>query len=178
MSNVLIGIIGVILFIGLALAGALILGDDFKSSKSSTQAAKAVSDMQQIAAAYNMRRLKLGTTMSAADYSTNVAALVPRFLRIAPTVPYGGGIYTTPDINGNGAALPIHHVQARIGTIGDESARNICKEIEAQTGAADPDAAIAAVTTPTAWGARIAASRGIGCFAFTPEGGYWTFLVL
>jgi len=180
MSNVLIGIIGVILFIGLALAGALILGDEFRSSRSSTQAAKVVSDMQQISAAINMRDLKLGTRMSATDYDTNVAALIPRFLKSAPLVPLSGTNYRTVDVDGYGRALPIHHLQARIGPPGDESAKAICREIEQQAGASNPDAAIAAVTTSAGWTTRVNTDRKVvGCFLYTVgNSGYNAFLVL
>ena len=180
MSNVLIGIIGVILFIGLALAGALILGDDFRSSRSSTIAAKVVSDMQQIVAAVNMRNLKTGQTMSAVDYETNVASMVPRFLKVEPKVPLSGATYRTVDVDGFGRAMPIHHIQARLGPEGDEVAKAVCREIETQRGAADPDAAIAAVTTTAGWTARVnSGGRNVGCFLYTVGGsGYNAFLMI
>jgi uncharacterized membrane protein (UPF0136 family) len=180
-SNVLIGIIGVILFIGLALAGALILGDEFKSSRSSTTAATITSQMQQISAAINMRNLKTGTTMSAVNYETNVAALTPRFLKSAPTVPMSGVVYRTVDVDGFGRDLPIHHLQARLGPLGDEVAKSVCREIEAQSGAADPDAAIAAVTTQGEWTTRVNGARKVvGCFLYTANGvnAYNAFLLL
>ena len=181
MSNVLIGIIGVILFIGLALAGALILGDDFKSSQSSTAAAKIVSDMQQISAAMNMRSLKTGTQMVATNYDTNVAALTPRFLKVVPTIPISNNGYRTVDIDGYGRNLPVHHIQALIGPASSDRAKAICKEIEAQTGAADPEAAIANVATAPGWGTRISGARkGIGCFLYSGSGDpqYNAFLVI
>lgn len=173
MSNVLIGIIGVILFIGLALAGALILGDDFKSSKSSTMATKTLADMHQIAAAMNMRTLKTGAPMISSNYDTNVAALVPRFLKVAPTVPNGGGRYQTPDLNGYGTSQPADLIQARIGPVGDESAKAICAEIESQAGANSNT--LVPVTTMQGWGARVAASGGSGCFPYF-DGAYWAFM--
>ncbi len=181
MSNVLIGIIGVILFIGLALAGALILGDDFRTSRASTIASTMVAQMQQISAAVTMRNIKTGTTMSATDYETNVASLVPRFLKTAPMVPMTGVVYRTVDVDGFGRALPIHHLQARLGKANDQMARDVCREIEAQSGAADPDAAIAAVTTSAAWGPRIkSAGKQAGCFLYTANGNndFQAFLVL
>jgi len=54
MSNVLIGIIGVILFIGLALAGALFLGPRFQESKTNSIASAQVSSMKQLSDAVNM----------------------------------------------------------------------------------------------------------------------------
>lgn len=181
MSNVLIGIIGVILFIGLALAGALILGDDFRSSRSSTIAATIATQMQQISSAIAMRNLKTGTTISAVNYETNVASLTPRFLKTAPVVPISGAVYRTVDRDGFGRDMPIHHLQARIGPAGDPVAKAVCREIEAQSGAADPDAAIAAVTTQTAWTTRVnGAGKVVGCFLYTANGynDYNAFLLL
>lgn len=75
MSNVLIGIIGVILFIGLALAGALFLGDRFSNSRTQSEAARYMSEGSQISKAYEMFRLNEGTypdgepTSTDADYN-------------------------------------------------------------------------------------------------------------
>jgi len=60
MSNVLIGVIGVILFIGLALAGALFLGDRFSNSKTDSEAARFISEGAQIARAYEMFQVQEG----------------------------------------------------------------------------------------------------------------------
>ncbi len=54
MSNVLIGIIGVILFIGLALAGALFLGPRFQESTNNSKASAAVQAVSQVASAANL----------------------------------------------------------------------------------------------------------------------------
>lgn len=63
MSNVLIGIIGVILFIGLALAGALFLGPRFQESSSSAEAAASVSAIQQVVSAIELIRTENGTSI-------------------------------------------------------------------------------------------------------------------
>jgi len=60
MSNVLIGIIGVILFIGLALAGALFLGPRFQESTNNSKASAQVAAMHQIANAANMYQVNEG----------------------------------------------------------------------------------------------------------------------
>ena len=78
MSNVLIGIIGVILFIGLALAGALILGDDFRTATASSQAAAAAQTMLQIQSAVGMWKLKTGQSSIP---NGNTQFLAPRFLK-------------------------------------------------------------------------------------------------
>jgi hypothetical protein len=51
MSNVLIGIIGVILFIGLALSGAMFLGERFADSRNSSVGAATVQAVTQVASA-------------------------------------------------------------------------------------------------------------------------------
>src|SRR3546814_1833209 len=50
-----IGIIGVILFIGLALAGALFLGERFLGTKTDSEAARFIAEGAQIANAYELR---------------------------------------------------------------------------------------------------------------------------
>ena len=135
-SNVLIGIIGVILFIGLALAGALILGDDFKSSSNETKATTVINTMSQISNAVNMRSLKMGegirTVPSAIDQSST---LIPRFLKSAPvsplnrTSPYGL-VEDTGGANGGYAAV----VYLILGVGGDKTAQTICETIQRQTG--------------------------------------------
>ena len=145
MSNVLIGIIGVILFIGLALAGASFLGEKFMSSENSTTATKTISDMQQISAAINMRRLKTGNDLIASNYATNLQSLTPRFLKSMPTVPMSNATYQTVDRNGGRNNLPVHHIKANLGDNTDGEVTSVCREIEAQRGSQDVDAAMATI---------------------------------
>jgi hypothetical protein len=63
MSNVLIGIIGVILFIGLALAGALFLGPRFQDSTQNSKASAAVQAVSQVSSAANLYRTQEGGTL-------------------------------------------------------------------------------------------------------------------
>lgn len=143
MSNVLIGIIGVILFIGLALAGALILGDDFKTASSSSQAAATIAQIQQTVAAVEMWRLKTGQT-----YVMNgtTAFLVPRFLKTAainPTTPgrqYAGQYLWDPHINNDlysdldneGGGVVGYYVMIPVGGFGDAKAQSVCQAIADQ----------------------------------------------
>jgi hypothetical protein len=60
MSNVLIGIIGVILFIGLALAGALFLGPRFQDATSNSKASAYVEAMKQVTQAAQLYRTNEG----------------------------------------------------------------------------------------------------------------------
>lgn len=91
MSNVLIGIIGVILFIGLALAGALFLGPRFQESTNNSKAAAQIQAMSQIAQAVNMYRVQEGST------TDDIGLLVSsRYLKSRPssvTGPAGFIIY-------------------------------------------------------------------------------------
>jgi hypothetical protein len=90
LSNVLIGIIGVILFIGLALAGALILGEDFRDSQNDSKAAAASQQLAQAAEAVTMNNIKKGTSIlpgRLANGDPRTAELVPRFLKNVPVNP-------------------------------------------------------------------------------------------
>lgn len=60
MSNVLMGIIGVILFIGLALAGANFLGPRFNEASANTKAAQISETLSQSVAAYKLRKAQTG----------------------------------------------------------------------------------------------------------------------
>ena len=138
MSNVLIGIIGVILFIGLALAGALILGDDFSSASNSSKAARVVQTLQQVSSAANMYRLKTGRPL----FEEDNALLVPRFLKTYPDSPIVGAtadrrlqVKLANTINDNAAAIPgaeARYVTVRIYYEGEQSKVDICRAIQEQ----------------------------------------------
>lgn len=146
MSNVLIGIIGVILFIGLALAGALILGDDFRTASSASQAASVMSQLKQTADAADMRKLKLGVA-----YSPSIPSdfLVPRFLK-SPAVnttswaAANRGVYMSQiEFNNNvygdsgpEPAVAALYVHAVIGPLGDEKSKATCQSISETYGLA------------------------------------------
>lgn len=146
MSNVLIGIIGIILFIGLALAGALILGDDFRTASNSSQAAALMSQVKQSADAADMFKLKTGSRYVPA---IETDFLVPRFLKAPATNPtYLGRTDTTylykVAFNNNIAVDNFREpstagrfVIAPIGQDGDAKARAICLEIAQTYGLAD-----------------------------------------
>jgi hypothetical protein len=91
MSNVLIGIIGVILFIGLALAGALILGDDFLTANRSSKIAATTTQLKQVVDAVNMYNLKTGSRLMPDQYNADEGAVLrPRFLSAKPRNALGG----------------------------------------------------------------------------------------
>lgn len=80
MSNVLIGIIGVILFIGLALAGALFLGPRFQEATANSKAAAYVQAVKQVSDAVNMANIQNGTKAQVGTLST----LSPDYLKTIP----------------------------------------------------------------------------------------------
>ena len=145
MSNVLIGIIGVILFIGLAIAGAVFLGDDFMTASASTQAAAAMQQVSQTQAAVGMWRLKTG---SGDPMTQDTSFLVPRFLKIAAINPttfgranltrYSASVHLNDDLdldqNDQGKAMVAGWVMMEIGSNQDKRARDVCLEIEQQNG--------------------------------------------
>ena len=154
----LIGIIGVILFIGLALAGALILGDDFRSATNETQGAAAVNQLQQVKAAFDMWKLKTGQS---SINNQNTAFLVPRFLKSQAINPTKGGRanasnyqYTTrfnndvcPD-SGDEAGIVASHIMLPLGQ--DAGAQAACQAISDQH-------------TQGVMGTDIRPTRPIGC---------------
>jgi hypothetical protein len=143
MSNVLIGIIGVILFIGLALAGALFLGDRFSNSRTQGEAARYMSEGSQISKAYEMYRINEGayptglkSDGTAYDSTQNKARLVELkekgYLKSIPVGstsanPSDGAWYIDND---KGAALTL------IGA--DSGSKSVCVEARKQAGISDP----------------------------------------
>ncbi|MAM84636.1 MAG: hypothetical protein CL472_08220 [Acidobacteria bacterium] len=140
MSNVLIGIIGVILFVGLALAGASYLGKEFGDASAKSQAAAISSVMQQTAHAATMYQAKRGIQLTGADGPTIVQRLVdsktlkeyPRNIVNPGNPPIGA------NINGNHRAdLPLRLFYMDLGD--SEEAREVCRAIERISGGDDAD---------------------------------------
>jgi hypothetical protein len=177
MSNVLIGIIGVILFIGLALAGALFLGPRFQESSATSKAAAAHQAMAQVVQASNLYQVQEGTPLNAVNYASNMQTLVTtKFLKSA--VSFAGSQPVTVDKDGYGRDMPVDHVQLIVGAEADQQARAICKEIEKQFGSPNPEAGIAPVTTAPGWGTRVSQRRAGGCFQYgaSPGGSYYAYM--
>lgn len=173
MSNVLIGIIGVILFIGLALAGALLLGDDFKAANSDTKAAAVVQAMSQTTSAVSMYTIKTGTKKSAENI-TGTSAMIPRFLKAAPINPVtkATGI-TLGDQNGNVNSNPASGVHMLLGY--NDEAKNVCESIQRQSGQIAPTAAFDNTgrnLTVTNW------TSLVGCLRNSANSGYYAYAKL
>ncbi len=88
MTNVLIGIIGVILFIGLALAGAIFLGPKFQDAKVNSQAMSLTQMSSQVTMALSLRRGEAGVPFVARDSVTVLAG--DKYLKVTPLNPYIG----------------------------------------------------------------------------------------
>ena len=144
MSNVLIGIIGVILFIGLALAGALILGSDFLSASAASKAAATTAQLQQAAQAITMRNVKTGAVMTANEFNTvGQSLLVPRFLKSMPVNPTGGPAIFAQDQQARTVGSDTGPVYV-LGMImpRETRSRTICEAIADSTGKSMEDGAV------------------------------------
>jgi hypothetical protein len=89
MSNVLIGIIGVILFIGLALAGALFLGRQFQSVSTQKDASAAMATVNQVAQAIYLANSDRGGPVVPANGMN--ALIADGYLKAAPSNPVWSG---------------------------------------------------------------------------------------
>jgi len=118
MSNVLIGIIGVILFIGLALAGALFLGPRFQDATINSRAASEMQHVAQYANAIAMFQLQEGEKYS----DSKKARLIPAYLKEEPITP--GGIVQSGYDQVNGFVLMM-----LAGKTSDVN-RRICESIQ------------------------------------------------
>jgi len=136
MSNVLIGIIGVILFIGLALAGALFLGPRFQESTINSKAAASVQAVSQTAHAATLYQTTSGASLAnALDSATTLRDAgylksIPGNPVIAANVPFSIG--TLGGIARDGDSTRASYVLMYLGQ--SSTARDICIAIERQLG--------------------------------------------
>jgi hypothetical protein len=142
MSNVLIGIIGVILFIGLSLAGALYLGGRFQDVAVDNHVAAISTAMEQVANATNLYRLNNGVDKVK---NQNVVFLKDDgFLKAVPSSksPYARTrspseyLYQLhlnndafPDRDDEGGASYASFVSIGIGPATDGMSRKICQKL-------------------------------------------------
>ncbi len=137
MSNVLIGIIGVILFIGLALAGALFLGPRFQESTNNSKAAAMMQAVSQLNHARSLWSLQNGR-----PYDGGPNGLAPGYLKSVPANPSGAGLHNFIFVNEDGSAFDggdqkiiIVGIDAGSGLEGDNAAvRSICLAAARQAG--------------------------------------------
>jgi type II secretory pathway pseudopilin PulG len=146
MSNVLIGLIGVILLIGLALAGALFLGDSFGSASQEAQAARLMQEGSQISQAFELYGLDKGEFPSGTSAQKIQTLVSTGYLKTQPS----GGTTTS----GTSTGWVVDNARgAALTTIGsDAGSQKVCKAARAKLGFSDPikacDAADIAANDP------------------------------
>ncbi len=174
MSNVLIGIIGVILFIGLALAGALFLGPRFQESTNNAKAAAISTAMKQVADATAMYELDTGTQLKALADNMLVPFLAPGYLKTIPVNPHSGAPIQLIDqsgsnISGNRAVM----YYSNIGS--DVRSKSICRAIKSGAGAKDPEESQDPAKSAD-WSAWTAGHKRMGCLLNTGSGNYQAYI--
>ena len=127
MSNVLIGIIGVILFIGLALAGALFLGPRFQESTNTSKAAANVQAAQQITNAIDMYRIQEGKPIDLSYYPGNLEGT---YLKSMPSI-QGVDSGATPN-NIGVVTVGSENVTIARTKMSDASGKAICEATQKQ----------------------------------------------
>jgi hypothetical protein len=162
MSNVLIGIIGVILFIGLALAGALFLGPRFQQSKLQGQVAAVTMQVDQISKAYDMYKAMEGKGTS------QISVLVSGgYLKSQPQGMFpedNGFIVSKPELSVQ-QHLGENYVQVMYNMPGSQS--DLCAVIREKAGQTD---------TSIDYTAALAARGTMRCNSFA--GRHYAFIVL
>lgn len=149
MSNVLIGIIGVILFIGLALAGALFLGPRFQEATTNSTASAAIQATAQIAAAANLHYALEG--YQAGERNEGLSGLLDKgYLKSMPVVPNVLGMTANSHVapfQDNSVIQPRYAIAAFAD---DAKGLAVCKAINRQALGSDAVDSATAPTAPTA----------------------------
>ena len=174
MSNVLIGIIGVILFIGLALAGALFLGPRFQESSNTSKASAITTVMKQVADATSLYELNEGVQLKAVSANQYAGFLAPGYLKSIPVLPHSGLPVQLIDHSGSnisGSRAVMYY--SNIGT--DAQAKAICREIEKGAGAADP-AESQDPAKVASWDGWTNSHKRIGCLLNAYSGNYQAYV--
>jgi hypothetical protein len=133
MSNVLIGIIGVVLFIGLALAGAMFLGPRFQEATTNSKASAMMTAISQASHAANLYRLETGNDVpgnAVGDAAASAALVTPGYLKSVPvTNEYGVGFRAM-----DGAVAPTKPTLTVNGIADSVEGRRLCAAIAKQSG--------------------------------------------
>ncbi len=171
MSNVIIGIIGVILFIGLAIAGSVYLGDGVLDARASTRAATVVGGIQQVAAGVKIYQTRNRALMPNTG-DTSAFLINARVLKMAPVNPLmpSNAPYTT-DAVGVRNSSRVAWVIMDLGQ--SEEALRACGEIERSFGNKDR---LAVLTTPLAFTSRANGQRRGGCHRNMPSNNYVSYV--
>jgi hypothetical protein len=162
MTNVLIGIIGVLLFIGLALAGALFLGPRFQQAQRNSKAMTLTQMASQIVVAMEIKRNEDGTPMPARQ-SMRVLSQ-NSYLKTVPVNPYlGEGGWPFRALYSHDLHSPYYYADVVFLSIGHgEDAPAVCRSINKQ----GHDGGDEIPTLPLSSGSDIgpAMTKPSGCF--------------
>ncbi len=170
MSNVLIGIIGVILFIGLALAGALFLGPRFQQSVSQSKASAMSGQVSQIANAISLRRLTTGATQASND-QTLTDAVNEGYLKVKPVNVFSPDqTFKLVDELGSTNVNQARFVATNIGT--GQAAKDACTQIERNAGVADPSDHVDVTVKFDEW---VPGHARLGCINNFYQGSYTVY---
>ena len=146
MSNVLIGIIGVILFIGLALAGALFLGPRFQEATLNSKASATVQAVSQIAHAAELRNISTGAPLTSSSDAIDKLS-TEGWLKSVPSNPSGGTGLFLQAIDGSTTAGTAHIVVAVLPRTANSKA--LCEAVVKQTSGRMIDGSTTMATDPT-----------------------------
>jgi hypothetical protein len=144
MSNVLIGIIGVILFIGLALAGALFLGPRFQEATLNSKASATVQAVSQIVNAIELRNVSGGAPTTAAPDSLGRLES-EGWLKSIPSNPSGGEAIFLHDKTANTTG-PAYIVAAMLPR--EASSKALCDAVAKNTGSTSTNAELGMPNKP------------------------------
>ena len=162
MTNVLIGIIGVLLFIALALAGAMFLGPRFKEAQRNSRAMSLTQMASQIVVAMEIKRNDDGTPMPARQSMMVLAQ--KSYLKSLPINPYlGDGGWPFRALYSHDLHSAHYYADVIFLSIGHGlDAPSVCRSINKQSGGSDDDIP----TLPLSSGSDIGPvmTRPIGCF--------------
>lgn len=153
MSNVIIGIVGVILFIGLAIAGASFLGPRFVESTAKSKASAVMQANATIAGAVQVRDRELQVSTPSDAVLEDI--LHPNYIGEMPRNPAGGAAPILVDASGAQSGPASFVIMEVAGTNADE----ICNAISRQGGGP--------AVAPRLTSADI--GRPVGCFRITND---------
>ena len=134
MINVLVGIIGVLLFIALALIGASFLGPRFSQAMVNSKAMSVTQMTSQITMALSMRRGDEGVPLVA---RSQLVALVPRgYLKSLPMNPFlGEGGFPFRVLYSGDLESSLYYADVVLGTLGHgEEMLQVCRSVNRQAG--------------------------------------------
>ncbi len=134
MTSVLIGIVGVLFFVGLVMAGALFLGPRFQQARESSKAMSLTVMASQIVLAMEVRRNEEGIPLPARTPMSLLAE--DAYLKALPLNPYlGEGGWPFRALYSHDLHSPYYYADVVFLSIGHgKDAASVCRTINSQSG--------------------------------------------